>query len=121
MFGCQVDVMYPQNISKNDLWLTLLTRLIWITLTYTWLPGHLQVRFLAYLAYTAYILLPAPLKPSPSWFRALCHLAHYHRQLLPQTRFLESFLEYVHSFRYQALRPTFTGPVFLRGSSGVLG
>ena len=44
-----------------------------------------------------------------------------HRQLLPQTRFLESFLEYVHSFRYQALRPTFTGPVFLRGSSGVLG
>ena len=43
------------------------------------------------------------------------------RQLLPQTRFLESFLEYVHSFRYQALRPTFTGPVFLRGSSGVLG
>ena len=45
----------------------------------------------------------------------------FHRQLLPQTRFLESFLEYVHSFRYQALRPTFTGPVFLRGSSGVLG
>ena len=45
----------------------------------------------------------------------------WHRQLLPQTRFLESFLEYVHSFRYQALRPTFTGPVFLRGSSGVLG
>ena len=44
-----------------------------------------------------------------------------HRQLLPQTWFLESFLEYVHSFRYQALRPTFTGPVFLRGSSGVLG
>ena len=44
-----------------------------------------------------------------------------HRQLLPQTRFLESFLEYVHSFRYQALRPTFTGPVSLRGSSGVLG
>ena len=44
-----------------------------------------------------------------------------HRQLLPLTRFLESFLEYVHSFRYRALRPTFTGPVFLRGSSGALG
>ena len=43
------------------------------------------------------------------------------RQLLPQTRFLEFFLEYVHSFRYRALRPTFTGPVFLRGSSDALG
>ena len=65
------------DISKNDLWLTLLTRLIWITSAYTWLPGHLQVRFLAYLAYTAYILLPALLKPSPYWFCALSHLARY--------------------------------------------
>ena len=38
------------HISKNDLWLTLLTRLI---------------------------LLPAPLKPSQYWFRALSHLARY--------------------------------------------
>ena len=44
-----------------------------------------------------------------------------HRQLLPQTGFLESFLEYDHSFRYRALRPTFTGPVFPCGSSGALG
>ena len=64
-------------ISKNDLWLTLLTRLIWITSAYTWLPGHQQKRFLAYLACTAYILLPAALKPSQFWFRALSHLARY--------------------------------------------
>ena len=65
------------NISKNDLWLSLLTRLIWITPAYTWLPGHLQKQFLAYLAYTSYILLPTPLKPSQYLFRALSHLARY--------------------------------------------
>ena len=65
------------HISTNHLWLTLLTWLIWITSAYIWLPGHLQKRFLAYLAYTAYILLPAPLKPSQYWFRALSHLACY--------------------------------------------
>ena len=71
------DVYVYLDISKNDLWLTLLTRLIWITPAYNWLPGHLQKRFLAYLAYMAYILLPAPLKPSQFWFRALSHLARY--------------------------------------------
>ena len=46
---------------------------------------------------------------------------HFHQQLLPETGFLKSFLEYDHSFRYQALRSTFTGPVFLHGSTGALG
>ena len=35
--------------------------------------------------------------------------------------FLESFLEYVHSFRYWVLRPAFIGLVFPLGSSGALG
>ena len=70
----QETLFKSSYISKNDLWLTLLTRLIWITLAYTWLPGNLQKRFLAYLAYTAYILLPAPFKPSHYWFHALSHL-----------------------------------------------
>ena len=45
----------------------------------------------------------------------------YHRQLLPQIRFLKSFLDTNYSFRVLALRSGFTGPVLRQESPGALG
>ena len=44
-----------------------------------------------------------------------------HRQLLPQIRFLKSFLDTSYSFRVLALRPGFTRPVLRQESPGALG
>ena len=44
-----------------------------------------------------------------------------HRQLLPRTWFLKSFLDTYYSFRVLALRPAFTGPVLCQESPGALG
>ena len=44
-----------------------------------------------------------------------------HRQLLPQVRFLKSFLDTNYSFRVLTLRPGFTGPVLRQESPGALG
>ena len=52
----------------------------------------------------------------PQW-----HITVKHRQLLPQIRFLKSFLDTSYSFRVLALRPGFTGPVLRQESPGALG
>ena len=59
-------------ISKNDLWLTLLTRLIWISPAYPWL-----IWILSY-----YFLTPRTSKHSRFWYRALSHPAPYSCYLL---------------------------------------
>ena len=59
-------------ISKIDLWLTLLTRLIWISPAYPWL-----IWILSY-----YFLTPRTSKHSRFWYRALSHPAPYSCYLL---------------------------------------
>ena len=49
------------------------------------------------------------------------HCALTHRQLLPQIRFLKSFLNTNYSFRVLVLRPGFTGTVLRQKSPGALG